>query len=446
LRLFYGFNCGRSLTVNDGIGLAEKMLGLPGLRVLEVEEGVGEVVVRVETTRSKAFCPSCRRRAQAQDRVEVHLRDAHCFGRPARLVLGKRRWRCRRGGCVRKTWTERVEGIASRQVLTLRAGAEVCRQVGQLCRAVASVADEYGVAWDTAWAAVVLHGRPLVDDPGRVGNVRALGVDEHSFLAATREHQTIFATALVDLDRRQVIDLFEGKSAARLRNWCSRRPKRWLRSVRVVALDLTDTYRVGLSPHLSHAVHVADPFHVTRIANRTVDLVRRRVQNEQLGHRGRKVDPLFKIRKLLLKGAERLDEQGRERMLLGLRAGDPDDELLGAWLAKESVRDVYLTTDLAEAAVLLDKAIIACGADDVPEIASLSRTLSRWREEILNHHRTGASNGPTEGMNFCAKQVKRAGRGFSTFNNYRLRVLLYAGGVTWPVTIQAPKLSQTRPH
>jgi transposase len=432
--------------VNDGIGLAEKMLGLPGLRVVEVEEGVGEVVVRVESTRNKAVCPSCRRRAQAQDRVEVHLRDAHCFGRPARLVLSKRRWRCRRTGCVGKTWTERLEGIAPRQVLTLRAGVEVCRQVGQLCRPVASVADEYGVAWDTAWAAVVLHGRPLVDDPGRVRDVRALGVDEHSFLAATREHRTIFATALVDLDRRVVVDLFEGKSAARLRNWCSRRSKSWRTGVRVVALDLTDTYRAGLAPHLSHALPVADPFHVTRVGNRTVDLVRRRVQNEQLGHRGRKVDPLFKIRKLLLKGAERLDEQGRERMLLGLRAGDPEDELLAAWLAKESVRDVYLTADPAEAAVLLDKAIIACRADDVPEIASLGRTLARWREEILNHHRTGASNGPTEGMNFCAKQVKRAGRGFSTFKNYRLRVLLYAGGVAWPVTIQAPRLSPTRPH
>jgi transposase len=331
-------------------------------------------------------------------------------------------------------------------VLTVRAGAEVCRQVGQLCRPVASVADEYGVAWDTAWEAVVLHGRPLVDDPRRVGRVRALGVDEHSFLAATREHHTIFATSLVDLDRRRVIDLFEGRSAARLRNWCSKRSKSWLGGVRVVALDLTDTYRAGLSPHLSHALHVADPFHVTRVGNRTVDLVRRRVQNDQLGHRGRKADPLFKIRKLLLKGAERLDDQGRERMLLGLRAGDPQDELLAAWLAKESVRDVYLTTDPADAAVLLDKAIIACRADDVAEIVTLGRTLSRWREEILNHHRSGASNGPTEGMNFCAKQVKRAGRGFSRFSNYRLRVLLYAGGVAWPATIQAPSLSRTRPH
>jgi hypothetical protein len=52
----------RSLTVSDGIGLAEKMLGLPGLVVLDVEESVGEVIVRVESTRSKATCPWSRSR------------------------------------------------------------------------------------------------------------------------------------------------------------------------------------------------------------------------------------------------------------------------------------------------------------------------------------------------------------------------------------------------
>ena len=70
------------------------------------------------------------------------------------------------------------------------------------------------------------------------------------------------------------------------------------------------------------------------------------------------------------------------------------------------------------------------------------------RTEILNHHRTGgASSGPTEGQNFCAKQVKRAGRGITNFSHYRLRVLLYAGGVTWPVTVCPPRIRTTRrPH
>ena len=106
--------------------------------------------------------------------------------------------------------------------------------------------------------------------------------------------------------------------------------------------------------------------------------------------------------------------------------------MLGAWLAKESVRDVYLADTPADAATLLDKAIVGCAADDVAEIRSLGKTLASWRTEILAHHDTGASNGPTEGLNLCVKKVKRCGHGFRSFEHYRLRVLLHAGGVTWP--------------
>ena len=200
----------------------------------------------------------------------------------------------------------------------------------------------------------------------------------------------------------------------------------------MVATDLAESFRAGLSPHLSHARRVADPFHVVRVANRCVDKVRRRVQNDTLGHRGRKHDPLYRIRKLLLAGNERLDQRGSNRMLLGLRVGDPHDEVLGAWLAKESVRDVYLTEDPAVAATLLDKAIAGYADDDVEEIRSLANTLASWRTEILAHHDSGASNGPTEGLNLCVKRVKRCGHGFKRFEHYRLRVLLHAGGVTWP--------------
>jgi len=110
------------------------------------------------------------------------------------------------------------------------------------------------------------------------------------------------------------------------------------------------------------------------------------------------------------------------------------------------VRAVYSEPDPEAATILFDHVIAACRADDLAEIRTMGRTLTRWRQEILNHHRTGASNGPTEG-NFCAKQVKRvSGRGFPNFNHYRLRVLLHAGGVTWPTTIRLPRIRSVAPH
>ena len=271
-----------------------------------------------------------------------------------------------------------------------------------------------------------------------------LGVDETAWLAATRDHPTLYATGLVDLDERIVIDVVRGNASRDLGLWLDAQPEEWLNNVRVVATDLVESYRSGLNGRLAHAIRVADPFHVVRLANRCLDKVRRRVQNQTLGHRGRKRDPLYKIRKLLLKGAERLDGGGVDRMLLETRLGDPDGDVLGAWCAKESVRDVYLTNDPAEAALLLDKAIEGCRTDWVDEIQSLGRTLTRWRNEILNHHTTGASNGPTEGLNLLVKKVKRAGHGFRCFTNYRLRILLHTGGCDWPSTRPAAPRIRTR--
>jgi transposase len=321
--------------------------------------------------------------------------------------------------------------MASRVLLTRRAAIEVTVQVGRDARPVAEQARRFAVAWETIHTAVEEFGQPLVDDPDRVGRVRQLGVDETSYKAARPDHATVYATGMIDLDRRIVIDLIEGRQGADLRRWLLSQPAGWLAAVKVVATDLTDAYRSGMTGVLDHARKVADGFHVVRVAQRCLDSIRRRVQQEQLGHRGRKDDPLYKIRKILLTGDERLTDRGRTRLLEGLRLGDPHDEVLGAWLAREMVRDVYLTNDVNLATVLLGRAIRACLADDVPEIQALGRTLQKWWTEILNHHRTGASNGPTEGMNLCIKKVKRAGHGYRCFDHYRLRVLLHAGGCNW---------------
>jgi hypothetical protein len=84
---------------------------------------------------------------------------------------------------------------------------------------------------------------------------------------------------------------------------------------------------------------------------------------------------------------------------------------------------------------------VGCAKEDVEEIRYLGPTLASWRTEILEHDNTGASNGPTEGLNLRVKKVKRCGHGCRTFHHYRLRVLLHAGGITWP-TRAAPPASE----
>lgn len=317
--------------MSDGIGLAEALLGLDGFTVLEVAEGPAELVITIESVARVVGCGRCGVRAEAQEVADVDGHAVHLLRTASAPGCGS----SADGAAPMSTATPRPGSSTPtawmpRRCSPNRAGAEACRQVGAEARPVARVAAELGVCWWTVMNAVIEHGTPLVDDPARIGAVTQLGVDETSFLSANRSHATIYATGLVDLRAKILIDMVEGNAAADLRRWTANADSGWLGGIDVVATDLAESFRAGLSPGLDHAIRVADPFHVVRVGNRCLDKVRRRVQNETLGHRGRKGDPLYRIRKLLLAGDERLDDRGRNRMLLGLRVGDPHDEVLGA--------------------------------------------------------------------------------------------------------------------
>ena len=176
---------------------------------------------------------------------------------------------------------------------------------------------------------------------------------------------------------------------------------------------------------------VVDHFHAIRLANAVVDQARRRTQQATLGHRGRKRDPLYRIRKLLLTAAEQLTGRGRVRLRAGLAAGDPGGEVVAAWQGKELLRGVYAAGDLADARAALDRFYRWADGVGVAELSRLARTVRTWETEVLAFHTTGGcSNGPTEAVNLLVKKVKRVGHGFRNFANYRLRLLLHCG-VRW---------------
>jgi transposase len=60
-------------------------------------------------------------------------------------------------------------------------------------------------------------------------------------------------------------------------------------------------------------------------------------------------------------------------------------------------------------------------------VKTFGRTLKNWFDPILAWHQARVSNGPTEGMNNLLKRVKRVAFGFTNFENFRIRALLYAG-------------------
>jgi transposase len=222
------------------------------------------------------------------------------------------------------------------------------------------------------------------------------------------------------------------RAAAGPIRWLEAKGTTWLQGVATGTLDLSASYRSVFDRCVPQATLVADPFHVVRVANTKLEECRRRVQQESLGHRGRKHDPLFRSRRLLTMAKERLGEDGTTKVLELLATGDVAGQVTAAWHAKEAVRELYAHADEETAAAWIDELIDSMADHSYPpEVRSLGRTLSRWRDEIIAWHRTHVSNGPTEALNNLAKRVKRVAFGFRSFRHYRVRVLLYAGKPDW---------------
>jgi transposase len=407
------------------------MLGLEGMAVLAVSERDGEVEYAIETTAATGWCPVCGAQARLHDRRPTWVRDLPAGDRPVTLVWVKRIWRCTHVECEQQTWTETHRQIRARASWTERARKQACRRVGRDGHSVAAVARDFGVGWAAVMAAVVEYGTGLVERPHRVAAVSAIGVDETAFLRANATRSTVFATGIVDLQRGKLIDIVPGRSRKVLADWLIDQPGGWAAGIQVAALDPFRGYGSALSAGLPHAVRVLDAFHAVRLGFAAVDDVRRRVQQHSMGHRGRREDPLYRIRRVLRRGAEHLTATAWARLLAGIEAGDEHGQVAAAWVAAQELRAIYRCRDRDHAAARLYDWTVFCIDSHVPELGRLARTITAWRTEFLAYFDTGRiSNGPTEAVNLLIKKILRVAHGFRNFNNYRLRLLLHCG-ITW---------------
>jgi transposase-like protein len=133
---------------------------------------------------------------------------------PVTLVWVKRIWRCTHPECEQQTWTEAHRQIRARASWSERARQQACRRVGRDGHSVAAVARDVGVGWATVMAAVIDYGTALIEHPGRIEEVAAVGVDETAFARARPGRSTVFATGIVDLHRGKLIDIIPGRTAS----------------------------------------------------------------------------------------------------------------------------------------------------------------------------------------------------------------------------------------
>lgn len=171
-----------------------------------------------------------------------------------------------------------------------------------------------------------------------------------------------------------------------------------------------------------------DAFHIVKLGTAAVHDIRRRIQQEALGHRGRKGEPLYEIGEILRAGREHLTPRQQTRLATAFAAHPDYFAVEVAYRCARGLRDVFHQATPAQGRRLAERLIAKLPSCPIPELATLWKTLRRWKSAFLAYFDTdGASNGGTDAINGIIELGCRIARGFRNFEHYRLRMLLIAG-------------------
>ena len=154
-----------------------------------------------------ASCPDCQ---HVSSRVHsTYIRSPKALpssGRPVRLCLQVRRFRCSNPACQRKTFAEAFPHLLAPRVQRTSSARELLRVIGEAMggEAGARLSQRLAMKCSPATVLRLVRQEPLPSSE----NVRVVGVDEWAWRKGQR-----YGTILVDLEQHIPIDLLEDATA-----------------------------------------------------------------------------------------------------------------------------------------------------------------------------------------------------------------------------------------
>src|SRR5699024_2323858 len=145
------------------------------------------------------------------------------------------------------------------------------------------------------------------------------------------------------------------------------------------------------------------------------------------GHRGRRSDPLYRARRMLLTGTGLLSDKQNNR-LRTLFGDDRHIEVEATWGIYQRMIAAYRHEDRRRGREMMT-ALIESTSRRAPtalvEAITLGRTLKKRADDVLAYFdRPGTSNVPTEAINGRLEHLRGSALGFRNLTNYIARSLL----------------------
>ena len=239
----------------------------PNLTVTAVESGEPDWLVSVngrdaEQDRDRACCPVCGIQSSSRHSSYIRtLRDLSAQGRPVKIQARLTRWRCRNDHCDRRIFAERLPTLATSFARRTVRLAGIVRLFGHSVggRSSERLMARLGMpVSDTTILRIVKECAGVL--PNRAV-VRVAGIDEWAW----RKGMT-FGTVIVDLERRQVVELLADRSAGAAADWFKKHPE-----IEVVSRDRAGLYADAARQGAPQARQVADRFHLLKNFRETVE-------------------------------------------------------------------------------------------------------------------------------------------------------------------------------